>query len=102
MHLAAENGHADVISLLVEYDIGKTDREKEKTLWKEFHRTGEIDAANCYCFFMKDDDLNTPMHLAAINGHSSVVKILAEGGADVSARYEVDRIHANSSFTSLI
>ena len=37
----------------------------------------------------EDDASNTPLHLAALEGHSKVVKILLSSGAAVDARYPI-------------
>lgn len=37
-----------------------------------------------------DNDSNSPLHLAVLNGHSSIVKSLIEYGADVNVKNEED------------
>lgn len=35
----------------------------------------------------EDEDGNTPLHLAALEGHENVIKALLEVGANIEARY---------------
>ena len=58
VHLAAENGHLEVVRLLIEKGADAT---------------------------AEDDDKSTPLHYAAENGHLEVVRLLIEKGADATA-----------------
>jgi cytohesin len=65
LHLAADNGHVDVVNIY-------------KRMTQTLNEAG-------LAFNAKDNRGNTPLHLAAGNGHSEVVKLLIETGADVNA-----------------
>ncbi|KAL7803511.1 hypothetical protein V8C44DRAFT_353064 [Trichoderma aethiopicum] len=60
LHIAAEFGHAPLISLLIKDH--------------KAHVNG------------KDEDGNTPLHIAALRGHLDVVKMLVENGARIDSR----------------
>lgn len=59
LHLAAENGNAEMVTLLL--NLG-----------------AEVDKRR------QDDHKRTPLHLAAANNHANVVKILLDHGADMN------------------
>ena len=63
LHLAANEGHPQVCTVLVRYG-------------------GVVDSRN----YME----RTPLHLACIRGHFSVVEVLMDNGADINAR-DIDR-----------
>jgi len=62
MHLAAKNGHKEIIKILV----GKISTE------------------------VKDEEGKTPLYFAFKNEHKDVIKILLEQGADVKTLYKYD------------
>ncbi|KAB5531417.1 ankyrin repeat-containing domain protein [Coniochaeta sp. 2T2.1] len=63
LHMAAGNGHLDIVKLLVEQFDSRPKEEKQAYL----------DAANEYG--------NTGLHWAALGGHLDMVKLLMENGA---------------------
>ena len=63
--MAAANGHADAIRLLLSKSADPSPRTKEGS--------------------------NTPLHWACLNGHAGATKALLEGGASPSALNSVDR-----------
>lgn len=70
LHLAASQGHADVVRALVGWP--------------------GVDMAAC------DDDDKTPLHLAAAAGHHLVVQILVDSGqADVNATDDQGQVGYN-------
>jgi ankyrin repeat protein len=44
-------------------------------------------------FNMKSVDGSTPLHCAAVNGHTSVVELLLAKGADVNAKNNAGAVH---------
>ncbi|KAF2113553.1 ankyrin repeat-containing protein YAR1 [Lophiotrema nucula] len=66
LHYAAANGHADVIKLLLSYNLDKVTTSAPQP----------INAVN--------DAGNTPLHWAALNGQLESVKLLIQLGADVT------------------
>ncbi|KAK4224275.1 ankyrin repeat-containing domain protein [Podospora fimiseda] len=66
LHMAAANGHTDVVKFLLEQFSSRPKEEKQAFL----------DAPNEYG--------NTGLHWAAMNGHLPVVKLLVEAGSSVA------------------
>ncbi|KAL2191402.1 ankyrin [Thermothelomyces heterothallicus CBS 203.75] len=75
LHMAAGNGHADIVAFLLSYfppaaAAAAEDEEKRK------QKQAFLDAPNEYG--------NTGLHWAALGGHLAVVKLLVEHGASVA------------------
>ncbi|KAF7507147.1 hypothetical protein GJ744_010829 [Endocarpon pusillum] len=87
MHLAARDGHLEVVKLLLDRaDVNVSSNEG----WTPMHlaaRDGHLEVVK---LLLDRADVNvssnegwTPMHLAAQNGHLEVIKLLLNQGADV-------------------
>ena len=86
LHLAAEYGHPHIVQLLLEAgtyvdiaDDGDEDDDRD-LCWNDYLRS--------FGYFLDHKRGGTALHFAAMNGHSNVVKLLLEAGADKDA---VDR-----------
>lgn len=93
LHLAAEEGHADVVELLLSQGADVEVRDYYlscEELWAEFVE----DTPELFGHFSQARELLssfyyqngcTPLHLAAEAGHTDVAKLLLSHGADVNA-----------------
>lgn len=77
--MAAANGHADVIRLLLN-GTTTADNSSQKAQQKTADPSPKTKDAG-----------NTPLHWACLNGHAESVKVLLEGGANPAALNAVDR-----------
>jgi len=92
MHVAAREGYADILSLLLGHGADVSGRG----LWGQtpLHRaawTGKVDAGKCLLdhganINARSDDKSTPLFSAAIQGHVEFVRMLLERGAAIDVR----------------
>lgn len=78
MHLAAVYRHEKSILLLANHEVAKRSVKQEQG--------SSTDVPDHSCFSARDNDWNTPLHLAAMNGHASVAKILIEADGNIQTR----------------
>ncbi|KAL2172498.1 hypothetical protein VTG60DRAFT_5252 [Thermothelomyces hinnuleus] len=78
LHMAAGNGHADIVALLLSYfpPAAAAAAAEEEDEEKKKQKQAFLDAPNEYG--------NTGLHWAALGGHLAVVKLLVEHGASVA------------------
>ena len=92
VHLAAMNGHFDIICLLIEKGADVTAEDEEKrTPVHLAAENGHLEVVRLLIekgadVTAEDNYKRTPVHLAATNGHLEVVCFLIEKGADVTAQ----------------
>ncbi|KAJ5722089.1 hypothetical protein N7488_000124 [Penicillium malachiteum] len=79
LHYAAENGDRDMVLLLLQYEAGVDCKRLNKTPLYVAAAQGQTDVVFYDIYY------NTPLHVAAFNGHIEVVKLLLEKGADTEA-----------------
>ena len=93
MHVAADAGHADVISLLFEYGDDIRDRST-KTGWTPLHRAaerGRLEVGQCLLdhgadINAEDQHRDTPLMLAVFQGHVEFARMLLERRAVIDAQ----------------
>ncbi|KAL2163058.1 hypothetical protein VTH06DRAFT_6894 [Thermothelomyces fergusii] len=76
LHMAAGNGHSDMVALLLSYFPPAAAAGEAKDDEKKKQKQAFLDAPNEYG--------NTGLHWAALGGHLAVVKLLVEHGASVA------------------
>jgi ankyrin repeat protein len=95
LHLAAMNGHLEIVKLLLEHGADVNAKTKEGYGYTALHSA----ASNGHLEIVKlllehGADVNaktkyggyTALHSATMNGHLEIVKLLLEHGADVNAK----------------
>nr|UPO70950.1 sTRP5 [Mesobuthus martensii] len=93
LHVAAENGYADVLKILLENgaDIHSKNEDGETAM----HLAAKSGHRNIVKLLLEtsksivnaeDEEKNTPLHVAALKGHQRVVKDLIVAGANVESR----------------
>ena len=98
MHVAAENGHRDVVEPLLRQGGADLDA-KDELGWTALHHAvskGHLEVAKLLLDRGADVDLadkkgRAPLSFAAANGHLDVAKLLLDRGADVDVRDEWGR-----------
>ncbi|VDD96091.1 unnamed protein product, partial [Enterobius vermicularis] len=85
LSVATECGHLEIVRFFVKYGVNITRKDESSLLFKAAS-SGNVElvkylvSSGCDTA-LKDGYQQTPMHLAAANGHTETVKILAEMGA---------------------
>jgi Ankyrin repeats (3 copies)/Ankyrin repeats (many copies) len=92
LHLAASNGHSEVVKLLLEAKAevdSKSNYGRTPMSWAAWNGHSEVVKLLLEAkaeVDSKDSNGRTPMSLAAWNGHSEVVKLLLEAKAEVDSK----------------
>ncbi|KAJ7875121.1 ankyrin repeat protein, partial [Mycena olivaceomarginata] len=92
LHLAASDGHADVVQFLVEHRAEINCRENDG--WTPLHFAANNRHTQIFRFLAErhvnvnppDKKGLTPLHIMARGGHADIVQFLIEHGADVNCR----------------
>ena len=100
LHFAAQNGHLEVVRLLLERGANVNAQNTDELWWRErrtpLHfaaQNGHLDVVRL--LLERGANVNaetsgvagwTPLHFAAQNGHLEVVRVLLERGANVNAQ----------------
>ncbi|EAQ91998.1 hypothetical protein CHGG_00233 [Chaetomium globosum CBS 148.51] len=86
LHWAAAGGHAETVRALV--GLGANKESRVSGGWIPHYEAIVAGDQNMKSIAGEDEGSGgqTPMHLAAMNGHGAVIKILIEVGADTNAR----------------
>jgi ankyrin repeat protein len=92
MHVAARNGHTDILSILLEHDADLHGRGKYD--WTPLHRAsgrGKLEGAQLLLdrgadIEAQDNEDWTPLFSAVIGGHVELARMLIERGAEINAR----------------
>jgi len=97
----AENGHTDLIRLLLEHGADVMTRESDGQCRTALHHASENGhQATVQLLLEKGAEIEakvstdrdrTALHYAADNGHDATVRLLVENGADIDARESGDR-----------
>ena len=90
LHIAARNGHMDVVQLLI--DTGADPKRADRDGWTPLKLAAEHGHEDVLEFFLdKGGDpqevyrnWTTPLHWAASRGHKAVVQLLLDRGADAN------------------
>jgi ankyrin repeat protein len=108
LNVAVENGHKDIVKLLIDNDIdltqtcpeGRTPLH-EAVLWGHFDLVRMFLDANLHAN-MKDYKGNTALQLAAKIGHLDIVKLLVERGAQVNTTDDIGQtpLHKTAYMTN--
>lgn len=90
MQAASQNGHVDVLKLLLKHNV---DLESEVRCDQIYHLILRhlYDSGNCVLFdihaiVIQDKDGDRAVHHAAFGDEGSVIEVLQRGGADLNAR----------------
>ncbi len=94
LHVASENGHAEVVYLLLQRNADVDIRSTNDLKWTPLHFASENGHAKVVSLLLEHGaDINarstwhsTPLMLASRNGHLEVVRLLLAHGADVHIR----------------
>jgi len=92
MHVAAEGGYTDIVSLILEHDVDVDIRDKfgmTSLYWASYGGTlsaGKHLLDHGADINARDEDGLTPLFLAALNGHAEFAEMLLERGAVIDAR----------------
>ena len=92
MHWAANQGHKEVVELLIAKgaDVNAKDEYSFAPLHfaaNEGHKEiAELLIANSAEVNAKDDDERTPLHFVAVGGHKEIAELLINNDADMNAK----------------
>ena len=99
LHLAAREGHLEIVDVLVEKiednlnkTISKDKTDREQTALHLATKYGRFDVAKKLLLYepyldsCEDEDSNTPLHLACLYHKTKIAKCLLENGASITAR----------------
>ncbi|CAF3006428.1 unnamed protein product [Rotaria sp. Silwood2] len=103
LHAAAELGHVDIVNELLKREVSLTIKDDDEyTPLMLCCKKNRLDVLNVFIEYInghyqtsreklnileeRDDGSNTALHIAAAEGHSSIVKLLLEQNCDLQAR----------------
>ena len=90
LHLACSEGHTEVVTLILKYVSNMyTFLDESRCFDPEHNPPGHISLMSDLVT-AKDNEHNTPLHLACNSGEHEIVKTLLENGADVRATKDDD------------
>ena len=90
LHAASEGGFVDVAKWLFDHCVPKYSNSQQDNQSNQFQVEAKGFPENVINVDTVDDNSNTPLHLASLDGQSEIVQELLMRGADVTAR---DRSH---------
>ena len=85
LHLAAENGHKHVVEVLLQHGSDVNTRNNRRLMLNQFDAMMQLQFFLQHGFDTTVYVRNTPLHLAAENGHRQVAEDLILHGSDVNA-----------------
>nr|QQY02505.1 transient receptor potential cation channel 3 [Cryptocotyle lingua] len=93
LHVAAKNGHLDIVKLLLENGANVSSKnEKERTAFHNAAKYGRLNIARHLLEHApslvseRDEDGSSAIHLAAASGHVDLLELLLDAGAAVDCR----------------